>query len=362
MSILRFLLALFLTLHGLWGTNLYANVPASGLYHIESEGVDRAYYLYVPDKPLRKNNPVVVVLHGLWGSAQKFFSTRFMVEEANKQGAILVYAEGLLTYPTILDVFCEQPFSQLGNSVAKHLFTLACSGILHTVADVPQGLTLQDQVGVRPWSATHPASKLAPIRRPIKDDVLFLRNLLSSLQTAYPDYIGDHNFLLGTHAGGFMALQVACQAPDLFRAVAASTATFTAKIHAECSPSQPVPLLLVNPDTDSSAGMEWDKTITHGLFGMTELRSPNLPILKTIDFWQNHNQCQGTMVQDPVDSMGLERSRYTQCQDGSEVHSYKVFGMQHSAMGLIQNIPNGEQLHRHLSHAVWEFFEPYLLP
>ena len=106
-------------------------------------------------------------------------------------------------------------------------------------------LVAPDGVG-RSWADgrnTSPASKEGV------DDVAFLVALVN-------EFVATHHvdparvYAVGMSNGGFMALTLACRAPDTFSAVGSVTGFMGTDFAKTCAPTRPVPVMLVAGDTD----------------------------------------------------------------------------------------------------------------
>jgi polyhydroxybutyrate depolymerase len=86
------------------------------------------------------------------------------------------------------------------------------------------------------------------------DDVAFLR---AAVRTVASEFGADPSraFIAGISNGGMMALRMACEATDTFRAYAAVVANLPEELSARCRPSKPVPALFILSRDDP--GMPW---------------------------------------------------------------------------------------------------------
>ena len=201
---------------------------ASGQYDIQSGALTRSYLLHVP-KQLTHPAPLVIVMHGYTGSADSIMSYSGMNEVANEEGFVVVYPQGTV--------------DQQGNA----FFNVGYE--FHADASV--------------------------------DDLQFIRDLVAHLQdelTLNPDKV----FATGMSNGADMSYLLACQASDIFRAVAPIAGVMMKETFDTCSPSRPLPLFEVHGTNDEVSLFNGDMENSGG-WGPY----PDLPA--TIAFWVELN-------------------------------------------------------------------------
>ena len=201
---------------------------ASGQYDIQSGALTRSYLLHVP-KQLTHPAPLVIVMHGYTGSADSIMSYSGMNEVADEEGFVVVYPQGTV--------------DQQGNA----FFNVGYE--FHADASV--------------------------------DDLQFIRDLVAHLQdelTLNPDKV----FATGMSNGADMSYLLACQASDIFRAVAPIAGVMMKETFDTCSPSRPLPLFEVHGTNDEVSLFNGDMENSGG-WGPY----PDLPA--TIAFWVELN-------------------------------------------------------------------------
>src|SRR5581483_11689868 len=77
------------------------------------------------------------------------------------------------------------------------------------------------------------------------DDVGFVRALIADIDANVVRLDRRRLFATGISNGGFMSLRLACEASDLFTAIAAVGATMPAEMGARCRPAKPVAAMLI---------------------------------------------------------------------------------------------------------------------
>ena len=201
---------------------------ASGQYDIQSGALTRSYLLHVP-KQLTHPAPLVIVMHGYTGSADSIMSYSGMNEVANEEGFVVVYPQGTV--------------DQQGNA----FFNVGYE--FHADASV--------------------------------DDLQFIRDLVAHLQdelTLNPDKV----FATGMSNGADMSYLLACQASDIFRAVAPIAGVMMKETFDTCSPSRPLPIFEVHGTNDEVSLFNGDMENSGGW-------GPYLDLPATIAFWVELN-------------------------------------------------------------------------
>lgn len=275
------------------------NGPSTGSStgEIESNGETRTYRLYVPTgyDPEGEPVPLVVNMHGFASNARQQEQLSQMSEKAEEADFIVVY---------------------------------------------PQGL------GVPPrWN-------LSPDNN---DDLAFILDLVAHLQTQYhidPARI----YATGMSNGGGMANRLACNAADVFAAIAPVAGAYG---YAEaCEPSRPVPVVSFHGRDDSIVDY-WEPTNA----GSTELMPPT----KWIKIWVELNDClDGQLIEidlygdDPNDEMMSET--WDVCEADAIVKLHTVESLDHLWPGGPDIPILGDAGSVPATDIIWEFFEAHPMP
>ena len=293
-------------------------VPASGLSYVtlEHDGTSRRYALYVPAGAGNQPLPLVFSLHGGGVYLEDQLGTRhkspfkLWMELADREGFYVVYPEGL------------------PGSYGKPTWN-DCRG-----------------------DATVSSSA---------DDVGFLLAILDQVAAAHP-LDRSRVYASGMSNGGFMALRLAVEKPDVFAAVAAIGAAMPAV--SECaSPQRPLPVLFMNGTADRH--MPYDG----GTLGDPPKPSHGtvLSTMQSVEIWRrlaSARLAETTTLPDldPDDGGVVTRSDYQ--KDGrSWVRLYTVGGGGHAAPSIRERYSAlFERYFGHQNHdieaveEIWRFF------
>ncbi|HAP59482.1 MAG TPA: esterase, partial [Cytophagales bacterium] len=153
------------------------------------KGKERTYYLHLPED-LSPNAPLVFVLHGYTSNAENIMNYSGMLQEADKQGFAVVFPQG----------------------------TKAINGETYWNAQLKMGKT---------------------------DDIGFLTELAGYLQKTHA-LNPEATFACGMSNGGFMSYTLACEKPQVFRAIASVTGTMSAGTWKKCQSGPAVPIFQVS--------------------------------------------------------------------------------------------------------------------
>lgn len=239
-----------------------ALTPGEHRLNLRHEGRERGFIVHVP-KTYRADRPVplVLALHGGGGSMDVMARDRLygLVSQSEASGWIVVFPNG---------------FSRLAGKLATWNAGLCCGAA----------------------------------RDRDSDDVGFLRAVVADVQQRLridPQRI----FATGMSNGGMMGYRLACEASDVFRAIAAVAGTDGTT---ECRPGRPVPVLHIHARDD-------DRVLFGGGSGSASDTHANfVSVPATVDKWSRLNACNGP-TQRVQDKPGAVCEVRTGCQGGVEV-------------------------------------------
>lgn len=202
-----------------------SNIFKKTLIHNE---IKREYILYVPnDLPL--NAPLVLVAHGYTSSAETIMSYSGMNKVAEKEKFLVVYPQGTV------------------DSRNNNFFNVGYD--------------------------FHKDSKI--------DDLGFIKSLVKNLITEYK-INSEQVFATGMSNGGDLSYYLACNASEIFKAVAPIAGSMMQKTITNCNPKNPMPIFEIHGKAD-------DITLFNGDMENIDGWGPYPSIPNVIDFWVNKN-------------------------------------------------------------------------
>jgi polyhydroxybutyrate depolymerase len=266
-------------------------VKAQDDFFFSYDGVERMYTLDLPEGET-EGLPLVLVLHGYVSSAQLIRGYSGWSDIAESGEAVICY---------------------------------------------PQGTA--DDFGINHWNANLGISDT--------DDIGFLSALVEHLQQIY-GLSPECTFTCGMSNGGFMSYTLACERPDLFRAIGSVTGNMSAYDQLNCDPSNVLPVIhlhgTLDPTVSYNQGVILDGPWSGG-WGVEEV----------MDFWTGlMGTTQSTEEAVPntvlLDLTTVDFIRHFGASGGQEFHHYRVNGGLHDWFGAWgnQDIDSTELL--------WDFF------
>lgn len=170
-----------------------------------ADGRDRSAHLYVPATLPEGPVPLLVALHGGTGWGEQYQNNSGYDGLAEANGFLVVYPDGI-------------------------------------------GSSVKDDA-LRTWNGGVCCGRAA---RDDVDDVSFLRQLVEQLSGEY-DIDADRVYATGHSNGMIMSYRLACEAADVFVAVAGQAGTLGVD---DCSPSEPVSVLHIHGEADTSVPID----------------------------------------------------------------------------------------------------------
>ena len=289
---------------------LLAQAAGDPKLQLEYAGLDRSYLLHLPN-PLPNNPlPLVVVLHGGGGSAESAAKMTGFDAEADKEGFIVVYPEG---------------------TDRGHPF-----------------LSLFGKPGFLTWNA---GSCCGYAQENNIDDVGFIRAVVAQVikdNAADPKRV----YATGISNGGMMAYRMACEASDVFAAIAPVSAVQEVQ---DCKPSQAVSVFHIHGAEDQNV------PIGGGVGKKAHEKELRAPVQESIDFWVKRDGCSVTVRSQEPD---VDMVNYGGCDAGSEVSYFVIQDGEHAW-------PGGQQIAAFLdkpskaldaTFEIWKFFSTHSKP
>ena len=286
-------------------------------FKLESGGYTRAYRVYAPQNLEKtKKYPLLVLLHGGGGTGKGMprLARGGFEALADAKGAVLAYPDGL----------------------------------------------------DKNWN-DYRADKSRKAQRENIDDVAFLTAMLDAIGKAYP-VDPSRVYAAGISNGAMMSYALACRAADRFAAIAPVAGAMPENLAPACSPSRPVPALIISGTADRL--VHWEGGYVTGPFGRKKL-GRSISVEKSRDFWLEKNSCDAAEKEisridsDPEDGTAAEREVYSACAGGSAVEFIKIDGGGHTWPGGLQYLPEriiGKTSREINANAeIWNFFMKYSL-
>ena len=261
-------------------------LSAQDNFTFEHGGLTRDYILYLPDD-LPADAPLVFVLHGYTSNANIIMSYCGMNSQADLHGFAVCY---------------------------------------------PQGTT--DQSGITHWNARLSISTA--------DDIGFLSELALYLQQEH-ELNPDHTFVCGMSNGGFMSYTLACERPDVFKAIASVTGTMSGYTWNNCDPVNPVPVFQISGLDDDVVPVDGSMDTAGGWGGAPDMETVN-------DFWKDLNACSESTTVSLSDD--LQAVYHANGLNGNEVWLYPIDNWGHSWPGFWAQAQTGIIA----AEEIWEFF------
>ena len=260
-----------------------------GIEKFEYLDTDRGYIFYKPDN-LAANAPLVFVLHGFGGNAEWIKDYSRMNEIADQNGFAVCYPQG----------------RRVGGNGDTH------------------------------WNARLSLSTI--------DDVGFLSSLDQFLQSEH-NLNTNKTFSCGMSNGGYMSYTLACEAPNVFKAIASITGTMSGESWDTLNMSAAVipatPILHIHGTQDDIVPIDGTMNEEGGWGGAPAVDS-------IISFWAaQHNT---TSIDTLFFPQSTNAYHYHSGLDSNKVWYYKIDGMGHEW-------PEPSTLYGIVaSEVVWDFF------
>ena len=269
------------------------------------DGRERSYILYVPasvdwSKPV----PLVFVFHGGTGNAKNAIRMSGFNPVADKNGFIVVYPNGT---------------GRLNDDKLLTWNGGTCCGYAQ-----------EENV----------------------DDVGFVRVIVADLQSL-AQIDPKRIYATGLSNGAMLSQRLACEASDLFAAVApvAGTLNFPA-----CSPAQPVSVIEFHGTADEHVPYE-------GGYGPESLVNVNFASVRdSVGFWTQFDRCGPQPQTNSFDD--IQHEVWMGCTGSTSVELYTILGGGHAWPGGAGGWPGSDQPTQSISASqlIWEFFAAHPKP
>ena len=152
--------------------------------------------------------------------------------------------------------------------------------------------------------------------------------------------------------GGDFSYLLACEASNVFQAIAPVAGTMMEWIYNSCQPNEPLSIFEIHGTDDSITLWEGDLDNSEGW-------GPYLDVPSIIDFWQTENECQSFIVDtleniNQSDGSFIISETFYNCIYDNEVKLYKIINGGHDWPGAYGNMDI------HSAEEIWVFLEQNL--
>jgi polyhydroxybutyrate depolymerase len=278
-------LVLLVSNHPLWSQS----------FNIEVDGINRTYRMHIPTG-LPPQSPLVFVFHGYSGNAASIENYSEMNRIADENQFVVCY---------------------------------------------PQGL--KDQWNNPFWNVRYSFHDTQNV-----DDVKFITTLASSLQSTY-NLNPSQTFSTGMSNGGDMSYLLACEAPEIFAAIAPVAGTMMEETFLLCQGSNPMPVFKIHGTNDDITYWEGDIDDDQGY-------GPYLGVMTSFQFWADQNNCKDYETQELPNTNSSDGStvtslKYSNGINGNQVWLYQINNGGHDWPGSSGNMDINA------SEEIWDFFQ-----
>lgn len=265
------------------------------------DGVERTYTLYVPET-VSDPAPLVIVLHGRFGTGAQIADYSQFNRVADDEGFIIAYPDGV-------------------------------DGEWNFVRAVPG------------YDET-------------RDDLAFLVALIDHIAETHAVDL-TRVYLAGFSNGGFMVHRAACEDPTHFAGFAVVAAAAFGGMQDVCTSELPAPMILIHGTADEN--VPWDGT---GVTRDGQTIYVTYPIGTTFSYWASVNGCeQDATTRDfpALDAATSVRALTVTCPEGTAVTLYGVLNGGHNWPRPDLEPYSGSGAVNHdidAAREIWNFFEP----
>jgi len=269
------------------------------------DGRDRSYILYVPSSvDWSKPVPLVFVFHGGTGNAKNAIRMSGFNPIADQNGFIVVYPNGT--------------------------GRLSDDKLLTWNGGTCCGYAQEENV----------------------DDVGFVRAIVADLQSLAQIDV-KRIYATGLSNGAILSQRLACEASDLFAAVAPVAGTLN---FPSCSPTQPISVIEFHGTADQHI-------LYDGGAGPQSLVNVDFASVRdSVGFWTQFDGCNPQSQTNSFDD--IQHEVWTGCTGSTSVELYTILGGGHSWPGGAGGWPGSDQPTQTISASqlIWEFFAAHPKP
>lgn len=283
-----------------FGRQTVTPAPTDTTRKLQQGDLERSYILHIPASVnLNKSVPLVLVFHGGAGNAENAIRMTGFNQIADENGFIVAYPNGT-------------------GRLEDKILTWNGGGCC--------GFAQNNHI----------------------DDVGFVRAVIADIETVAsinPKQI----YATGISNGGIMSYRLACEAADLFAAIAPVSGSL---MISPCTPTEPVSVIHFH-------GTDDQHILYDGGYGPKSLVDVNFTSVKdSVNFWVGFDQCQNQTTTTPLSDIQLDE--WKDCANQTNVTLYTILGGQHAWPG--SDGPgwiDGDEPTQSISatELIWEFFK-----
>jgi polyhydroxybutyrate depolymerase len=267
--------------------------------------LQRSYILYTPQNfDASKPASVVFVFHGGGGNAENAIRMSNFNKVADENGFLVVYPNGT---------------GQLGDSLLTWNAGTCC------------GFAQRNQI----------------------DDIGFVRAILADLQSAISIDL-KRVYATGMSNGAMMSHRLACEAADIFAAVAPVSGTLN---FSPCQPSARVSVIMFHGTADEHV------PYNGGVGDQSLSQVDYVSVQDSVNFWVNFDQCQPEAQVNAFED--VQHQVWSGCADSSSVELYTILGGKHAWPGSDGPgwVGGDEPTHSiSATQLIWDFFVSHPKP
>lgn len=272
--------------------------PFTGELSLTHNGLVRHYFLHIPANAV-SGAPLVMLMHGYGGFAESTMNYTGMNALADEHGFVVCYPQG--TSDSL-----DSPFFQVGYEFHED--------------------------------------------NPV-DDLDFIKTLVAHLQQAY-SLSSENVFATGMSNGGDMSYLLACEASQVFKAIAPVAGTMMQTVYDSCAPTRPIPIFEIHGTDDDVTYYEGDLENADGWGAFLDIPS-------VVAFWvELHGLTQNETTElpdlDASDGSQVTFIRHSSPDRPEEVWLYRIEAGGHDWPGVWGNMDI------QASQEIWNFFSQYL--
>ncbi len=282
-----------------WGRkNANSDDPALQEHSVSVDNESRVYSIFIPDK-LTNPAPVIFAFHGGAGSAQNIARQTGFNALARREGFVVVYPQGTGRIATWNAGKC------CGTAQKKNI-----------------------------------------------DDLAYIREVMKDVSSLAPVDRG-RVFATGMSNGAMMSFRLACEMPDVFRAVAPVAGRMV--VAQDCQPGRSVSLAIFNALDDFNVPFDGGVP-TKGIQAKFKSGVSYPSVKETLGVWVKNNKCEGKpQLQKQEKYEVLEYH----CAGDNRIKLYTLYEGGHSWPGGVKGYSKGDTPTQALSaiEEMWEFFK-----